>query len=116
MLLPIKKGAASSSIPSKLPAYMFSAKPIIGCMDVDSDTADAINQAECGWWIDLSVNNLVKTLKEAMSLTDEERIKLGKKGRRCVINHYSSKSVAGQTKMVYEWILGERNMPNFDQL
>ena len=33
MLLPIKKGAASSSIPSKLPACMFSAKPIIGCVD-----------------------------------------------------------------------------------
>lgn len=52
MLLPIKKGAASSSIPSKLPAYMFSAKPIIGCMDADGYTARAIREAECGWVIE----------------------------------------------------------------
>ena len=49
MLLPIKKGAAASSIPSKLPAYMFSKKPIIACVDSDSDTARVINAANCGW-------------------------------------------------------------------
>jgi len=49
MLLPIKKGAASSSIPSKLPAYMFSKKPIIGALDSDSDTARVLIESDCGW-------------------------------------------------------------------
>ena len=49
LLLPVNKGAASSSIPSKLPAYMFSKKPIIACVDIDSDTARAIDSANCGW-------------------------------------------------------------------
>jgi glycosyltransferase involved in cell wall biosynthesis len=48
MLLPVKKGGAMSSIPSKLPAYMFSAKPIIGSLDEISDTAKAIIDADCG--------------------------------------------------------------------
>ena len=48
LLLPIKKGAASSSIPSKLPAYMFSKKPIIACVDEDSDSARVIISANCG--------------------------------------------------------------------
>lgn len=52
MLLPMKKGAASSSIPSKLPAYMFSAKPVIGCVDEGSDTAEAIRKSGCGWVIE----------------------------------------------------------------
>lgn len=48
MLLPVKKNGAMSSIPSKLSAYMFSSKPIIGSLDLQSDTAKAIIDAECG--------------------------------------------------------------------
>lgn len=49
LLLPIIKGAASSSIPSKLPAYMFSARPVLALVDEGSDTANAILNANCGW-------------------------------------------------------------------
>jgi len=52
MLLPIKKGAASSSIPSKLPAYMFSAKPVICCADADSFTARSIKESGCGYVVE----------------------------------------------------------------
>ena len=48
MLLPVKKGAAMSSIPSKLPAYMFSQKTIIASLDLKSDTARAIIESDCG--------------------------------------------------------------------
>lgn len=49
MLLPVKKGFARSSIPSKLPAYMFSAKPVLASVDLDSDTALCIQEADAGW-------------------------------------------------------------------
>lgn len=49
MVLPIKKGFASSSIPSKLPAYMFSSKPVLCSVDKDSDTARCIRDARGGW-------------------------------------------------------------------
>lgn len=52
MCLPIKKGFASTSIPSKLPAYMFSAKPILCCADLDCDTVACINEAKAGWTIE----------------------------------------------------------------
>lgn len=74
---------------------------------------EVLEEDKCGWWIDLSVENIVSTLSEAMSLTDEERIELGKKSRQCIIDHYSSESVAKKTKMVYEWLLGNREMPGF---
>lgn len=59
MCLPIKKGFASTSIPSKLPAYMFSAKPIICCADLDSDTVACINEAKAGWTIEPENANLL---------------------------------------------------------
>lgn len=90
MLLPIKKGAASSSIPSKLPAYMFSAKPIIGCMDLDSDTANAIREAECGWVIEPeNADVLSETMKEAYKTNPVILIEKGKKAKNYGIEHFS---------------------------
>lgn len=74
---------------------------------------EVLKEDNCGWWIDLSLNNLVKTLVEAMSLSDEQRLELGIRGRQCIINHFSSESVAKKTKMVYEWILGKIEKPDF---
>lgn len=72
-----------------------------------------LNEDKCGWWIDLSVENLAKTLTEAMSLTDDERHELGRLSRKSIINRYSAESVAKKTKKVYEWVLGLGNRPDF---
>lgn len=76
MLLPMKKGSAGSSIPSKLPAYMFSAKPVIGCVDAGSDTAEAIREAECGWVIEPeNAALLAERMKEAYA-TEKTKLKV----------------------------------------
>lgn len=74
---------------------------------------EVLVEDKCGWWIDLSVENLIKTLKEAMSLSDAQRTLLGKKSRECIINHFSSESVAKKTKKVYEWIMGIGDKPDY---
>lgn len=71
---------------------------------------------KCGWWIDLSVKNLIKVMKESMSLTDIERLELGKKSRQCIINRFSSQCVAKKTFQLYEWILGNCKMPEFVEI
>ncbi len=74
---------------------------------------EVLLEDKCGWWIDLSVENLIKTLEEAMSLSDEQRRELGKESRQCIMNHFSSESVAQKTKKVYEWVLGKIEKPDF---
>ncbi|MCM1153613.1 MAG: glycosyltransferase family 4 protein [Muribaculum sp.] len=49
LLLPLKKGISKTALPSKLPAYLFSGKPVIACCEDDSDIAAIINDASCGW-------------------------------------------------------------------
>lgn len=49
LLLPVRKGFAKFSVPSKLVAYMLSAKPIIACVDADSDSAECIEKSGAGW-------------------------------------------------------------------
>ena len=93
MLLPTKKGAASSSIPSKLPAYMFSAKPIIGALDEDSDTANAIIESGCGVVVEPEdVGALASTMKE-MAAKDRKELKLmGQKGIEYALARFSKES------------------------
>jgi len=49
LLLPLKKGIAATALPSKMTAYMFSAKPIIASVDEFSEIANIITENNCGW-------------------------------------------------------------------
>ena len=106
MMLPIKKGAASSSIPSKLPAYMFSAKPIIGCMDADSDTATAIKDADCGWVIEPeNVEKLSETMIMVSALDNTVLETKAKKAQTYGLAHFSKKENLSRLVKVIEDIL-----------
>ncbi len=92
MLLPIKKGAASSSIPSKLPAYMFSKRPIIASVDLDSDTASAINDADCGWVLaPEDIISLSEMMQKVASTSNEELLKKGENGFSYALGNLSKK-------------------------
>lgn len=65
----------------------------------------------CGWWIDIGVDPLVQALREAMSLTDDERRAMGIRGREYV-KRYDWDSIAQQTIEVYRWVLGQGPMPD----
>lgn len=92
MLLPVKKGAAMSSIPSKLPAYMFSKKPVIGCVDSDSNTANSIIRSDCGWVIEPENK---KQLIDLFKLINKENQKLiaakGENGFNYAMDKFSKK-------------------------
>jgi glycosyltransferase involved in cell wall biosynthesis len=97
MLLPIKNGAASSSIPSKLPAYMFSEKPIIACVEKNSDTANALNDANCGWVLPPdNLNNLVENLKMVSQLSKEVLKIKGKNGFEYAMEHFNKRINLGK--------------------
>lgn len=62
----------------------------------------------CGWWIDIGVESLVEALKEAMSLSDEERAAMGARGRKLVEEKYTWKAVVNAMVKGYEEILNGR--------
>jgi glycosyltransferase involved in cell wall biosynthesis len=89
-LLPLKKGAALSSIPSKLPSYMFSEKPILCCLDVESDTAKVINEANCGWVIPPDdADTLAEKMSEIAGMKKEDLQCLGTNGYHYAIDNFS---------------------------
>jgi len=90
MLLPVKKGGAMSSIPSKLPAYMLSAKPIIGSLDLKSDTAIAIMDANCGIVIEPENEDyLVRAMREIRNFEKNKLIEMGENGFSYAMRNFS---------------------------
>ncbi len=64
----------------------------------------------CGWWIDIGVEPLVTALQQAMALSDEQRIQMGKNG--CAyVQRYNWQDIADQMAHTYRWLLGQDSRP-----
>lgn len=55
----------------------------------------------CGWWIDLSVANLEKTIKEVLNTPLNELEKMGTQGKILVKEKYEMKKIAADMKELY---------------
>jgi len=90
LLLSLKKDAARFALPSKLPAYMFSGKPIIACVEEDTDVADIIKSANCGWIIPPEDGDkLANTMRFVYGLEKRELHKKGENGFDYAVKHFS---------------------------
>lgn len=100
LLLPVIKGGAISSIPSKLPAYMFSAKPVLATLDEGSDTARAIKESGCGWVGPAEDVDWLKKSFVQISQMDQGRLKeKGRSGQTYALANFSKRS--NLEKLIY---------------
>ena len=94
MCLPVKKGYAMSSIPSKLPAYMFSKKPVLASVDAESDTAMCIRDNHAGWVaLPEDADSIAKAMKEAYSMAGKGLDRMGQNGYEFAIDTISRKNL-----------------------
>lgn len=66
-----------------------------------------------GWCIELSVENLENTLREAMSIDSVALYEMGQRGSRMINENFNYRSVAKKTKNLYEWIVEGGKEPEF---
>ena len=64
-----------------------------------------LEENECGWYIPVGVNALKKTLREAISVTEETIERMGRNGSRLVEKQYTDKSVASRFIEKYTFLL-----------
>ncbi|RKD87721.1 glycosyltransferase [Mangrovibacterium diazotrophicum] len=62
----------------------------------------------CGWWIDLSVDSLTKTLKEAMHQSSTDLRQMGMNGVQLIRKQYSIEQVSERLILVYRDIIEKR--------
>lgn len=66
-----------------------------------------------GWCIDLNVQNLEISLREAMSMKSTTLYEMGQRGSRLVNENFNYRAVAKKTKSLYEWILNGGDKPKY---
>ncbi len=79
LVLCLKKGVAQTATPSKLTAYMFSGRPIVASVDLESDCANIIRESGCGLVVEPEdAETLSKAVESISSKSIEELNQLGK--------------------------------------
>jgi len=82
LLLPLRKGIAETATPSKLTAYLLSSKPVIATVEPNSDVANILTGARCGFIVEPeNVDALSAVFKKAYYLGKSELKKMGCNGK-----------------------------------
>lgn len=74
---------------------------------------EILNETKTGWCIDLSVENLEKTLREAFAMEPEMLYEMGQRASKVVFENFNYRNVAARTKVLYEWLLKGGIQPDF---
>jgi len=105
LIISLKKGASRFAFPSKIIAYMLSGKPILACVDEDSDTSNAIKMANCGWIVPPEEIDILSKIMINVSSSEPKLLReYGQKGLIFALDNYSKRvnlqnvlSIVGKT-------------------
>lgn len=73
---------------------------------------EGLQTHRCGWWIEIGVEPLVATLREATSLPPDTLREMGQRGRAYVEQSFGWPGIAEQMLSVYHWVLGQGDKPD----
>ena len=71
-----------------------------------------LNKHNAGWWIEIGLDPLIKSLIHAMSLESNKLKRLGINGRNWMINEYAWSEIARDFTKTYDWIINNGEQPN----
>ncbi len=90
LILCLKKGVAKTATPSKLTAYMLTGRPIIASVDLDSDCANIIREAECGMVVEPGNEVLLReAIMEMGGFSVDKLNSMGASGFEYALNNLS---------------------------
>ncbi len=68
---------------------------------------------KAGRWVPIGVEPLTTALREMITMSDDERNKMGEHGRRWIARDFSWKGIGAKMKLAYEWLLGYTDRPDW---
>ena len=72
-----------------------------------------VEREKCGRWVPIGVEPLAAALDELMSMSDEERVAMGARGREWIRRDFSRQGIGVRMKTAYEWLLGKGDKPEW---
>lgn len=90
LILPLKKKIAETATPSKLTSYLLSGKVILACVEGNTDTAEIINAAQCGFIVPPEDIDAIATVMKKMHHMSRVDLQImGNRGREFALQNLS---------------------------
>ena len=106
LLLPLKKGISRTATPYKLTAYHFSAKPVIACVEEESDVAAILKKSECGFVVEPeNIDAVAQAMKESYEMDEDHLQQMGQRGKDYAVLNLSKKTNLNKLVAVIEDII-----------
>lgn len=93
-LVPLKRGTAQETFPSKIYTIMAAGRPAIAAADPDSELAWVVEKAGCGWAVPPDDPQALATAIERAYQSQASLLDTGARGRAYVVAHHSRQAVA----------------------
>lgn len=110
-LVPLKRGTAQETFPSKIYTIMAAGRPVLASADSNSELAWVVNEADCGWDIPPDDANAMAAAIEHAYRQPDMLARKGQNGRRYVVAHHSRQAVARQYDLLIRGVTAGRQQP-----
>ena len=102
-----KAGIGTNSVPSKTWSIMSAERPVLACFDLDSELCEIVKNNNCGVCVSPDdVDALVCAIKD-MKKAREENIRMGKNGRKYILENLTKEIGTGRYVDVLKTIVQE---------
>lgn len=90
LILPTGGDQSLASVPSKILNYMLASRPILAIASTESDTAEVIQKAGCGWLTPPdNPEELENKMKEILKTPSDQLLRLGHSGREYALQYFA---------------------------
>lgn len=107
-LVPLKRGTAQDTFPSKIYTIMAAAKPVVASADPDSELYWLMGESDCGWAVPPDDAAALADAIESAYRSGESLRHKGEAGRLYVHAHHSSRAVAQKYDELIQSMLAHR--------
>ena len=88
----------------------------VPCITTNGTPWQELNEKNLGWCIDLSLENVVTTISEAIELGQDALFEMGQRCSKHINDTYQYTKVAENNKTVYEWIVNGGVKPEYMEM
>lgn len=107
-VVPLKRGLARSSVPSKLYSILAAARPVLASVDPGTEVATTLERAGAGHSVPPEDPAAFGAALDALLSSPEERRAMGESGRRFVENWVSPAAVGGSYEALFAELVSGR--------
>lgn len=93
-----------------VPEALIQGVPVIAS---DKTPWNILENAHCGWSTQNSPESMAQIIRLAHSKSASELQQMGLNGQRMVIDNFSTEKISEKLTLLYKWVLGQCEKPNF---